>query len=100
MKWERVGPAFTNKITLYPALAENIADVCTSLSTPRTQRLSRSRDQYLFVCVVSVHINHLKPKLVFIIFKNPARTSKRTPHFTITKINWLMLFKPLKTKLV
>jgi hypothetical protein len=28
-----------------------------------------------------------------IIFKNLARTSKRTPDFTITKINWLMLFK-------
>jgi hypothetical protein len=27
------------------------------------------------------------------LFKNPVRTSKRTPHFTITKINWLMLFK-------
>jgi hypothetical protein len=27
----------------------------------------------------------LKPKLVPIIFKNPVRTSKRTPHFTITK---------------
>jgi hypothetical protein len=26
-------------------------------------------------------------------FKNPVRTSKRTPHFTITKINWLTLFK-------
>jgi hypothetical protein len=34
--------------------------------------------------------------------KNPIRTSKRTPHFTMTKINWLMLFKfnPLKPKLV
>jgi hypothetical protein len=36
------------------------------------------------------------------LFKNPVRASKRTPHFTITKINWLTLFKfnPLKTKLV
>jgi hypothetical protein len=36
------------------------------------------------------------------LFKNPDRTSKRTPHFTITKINWLTLlkFNPLKTKLV
>jgi hypothetical protein len=32
-------------------------------------------------------------KLVQIIFKNSVRTSKRTPHFTITKINGLMLFK-------
>jgi hypothetical protein len=27
------------------------------------------------------------------LFKNSVRTSKRTPHLTITKINWLMLFK-------
>jgi hypothetical protein len=47
-------------------------------------------------------VNPLKTKLVYILFKNPVRTSKRTPHFTITKINWLMLFKfnPLKPKRV
>jgi hypothetical protein len=45
-------------------------------------------------------INPLKKKLVHILFNNPVRTSKRTPHFTITKINWLTLFNPLKTKLV
>jgi hypothetical protein len=27
------------------------------------------------------------------LFKNSVRTSKRTPHFTITRINWLTLFK-------
>jgi hypothetical protein len=27
------------------------------------------------------------------LFKNSVRTSKRTPHFTITKINCLTLFK-------
>jgi hypothetical protein len=27
------------------------------------------------------------------LFKNSVRTSKRTPHFTITMINWLTLFK-------
>jgi hypothetical protein len=27
------------------------------------------------------------------LFKNSVRTSKRTPQFTITKINWLTLFK-------
>jgi hypothetical protein len=27
------------------------------------------------------------------LFKNSVRTSKRTPRFTITKINWLTLFK-------
>jgi hypothetical protein len=29
------------------------------------------------------------------LFKNPVRTSKRTPHFTITKINLLTLFKEI-----
>jgi hypothetical protein len=29
------------------------------------------------------------------LFKNSVRTSKRTPHFTITTINWLMLFKEI-----
>jgi hypothetical protein len=29
------------------------------------------------------------------LFKNTVRTSKRTPHFTITKINWLTLFKEI-----
>jgi hypothetical protein len=47
-------------------------------------------------------VNPLKPKIVYILFKNPVRTSKRTPHVTITLINWLTLFKfnPLKPKLV
>jgi hypothetical protein len=38
--------------------------------------------------------------LVWIMFKDPVRTSKRTPHFTVTKISWLTLFNPLKPKLV
>jgi hypothetical protein len=29
------------------------------------------------------------------MFKYSVHTSKRTPHFTITKINWLMLFKEI-----
>jgi hypothetical protein len=29
------------------------------------------------------------------LFKNPVRTSKRTPHFNITEINWLTLFKEI-----
>jgi hypothetical protein len=31
--------------------------------------------------------------LVEITFKNSVRTAKKAPHFTITKINWLTLFK-------
>jgi hypothetical protein len=35
-------------------------------------------------------LDPLKPKR-----KNSVRTSKRTPHFTITEINWLMLLKEI-----
>jgi hypothetical protein len=31
------------------------------------------------------------------LFNNSVRTSKRTPHFTITKISWLTLFKEIIT---
>jgi hypothetical protein len=31
------------------------------------------------------------------LFKNTVRTSKRTPHLTITEINWLTLFKETVT---
>jgi hypothetical protein len=34
-------------------------------------------------------------KLVQMTFKNSVRTAKKTPHFTITKINWLTLFKEI-----
>jgi hypothetical protein len=40
-------------------------------------------------------INPLKSKLVQMLFKNSVRTSKRTQHFTITKLNWLTLFKEI-----
>jgi hypothetical protein len=42
-----------------------------------------------------MHFNPLNPKLTEIIFKNSVRTAKKTPHFTITKINWLTLFKKI-----
>jgi hypothetical protein len=29
------------------------------------------------------------------LFKNSVRTSKKTQHFTITKINWVTLFKEI-----
>jgi hypothetical protein len=41
------------------------------------------------------YINVLKPKLVYIIFKNLVRTAKKTQLFTIKKINWLTLFKEM-----
>jgi hypothetical protein len=45
--------------------------------------------------VIKDLVNPLKPKPVQIIFKDLIRTSKKTLHFTITKINWLMLFKEI-----
>jgi hypothetical protein len=50
----------------------------------------------LFKEIIAVYSeNDTKPKLVYMLFKNSVRTSKRTPLFTITKINWLMLFKEI-----
>jgi hypothetical protein len=40
-------------------------------------------------------LNPLKPKLIQMIFKNSVRTTKKTQHFTITKINWLTLFREI-----
>jgi hypothetical protein len=37
----------------------------------------------------------LKTKLVYILVGSSVRASKRTPNFTITKINWLTLFKEI-----
>jgi hypothetical protein len=38
-------------------------------------------------------VGFIKAEARLMMFKNSVRTSKRTPHFTIKKINWLMLFK-------
>jgi hypothetical protein len=35
--------------------------------------------------------------LVCVRFNSSVHTSKRTPHFTITKISWLMLFEEVMT---
>jgi hypothetical protein len=40
-------------------------------------------------------LNHLKTTLVQMLVKNSVLTSKRTQHFTITKIKWLTLFKEI-----
>jgi hypothetical protein len=43
----------------------------------------------------SSHIYPLKPKLVYIIFKNSDRTAKRTQHFTTTNTSLLLLFEEI-----
>jgi hypothetical protein len=48
-----------------------------------------------FRCGICGLFNPLKPKLIKNIFKNSVRTAKKTQHFTITKINWLTLFKEI-----
>jgi len=40
-------------------------------------------------------IPSLEPEIIYAVCKNSVRTSKRTPHFTIANINWLMLFKDI-----
>jgi hypothetical protein len=40
----------------------------------------------------NTNLNPLKPKLVHALSKRSVCTKKKTPHFTITKINWLTLF--------
>jgi hypothetical protein len=42
-----------------------------------------------------VDFNPLKPKLFQIIVKTSVRTSKTTPHLTITNANLLTLFKEI-----
>jgi hypothetical protein len=39
----------------------------------------------------------LYPKRLSSLFKNAVHTSKKTPHFTMTKINWLLLFREIIT---
>jgi hypothetical protein len=43
------------------------------------------------------NLKTLKPKLAYTIFNNSVRTAKKTQLFTITKINWLTLFKEIIT---
>jgi hypothetical protein len=42
--------------------------------------------EYYFRAHSHEAVNPLKPKLAYIIFKNSIRTSKWTPHFTVTKV--------------
>jgi hypothetical protein len=39
--------------------------------------------------------NPLKPKLTHMLLKDSVRTAKKTPHFTVTEINRLTLFKEI-----
>jgi hypothetical protein len=43
----------------------------------------------------TVIIIRLNPNVVWIMFKKLVRTSKKTPHFTIAKTMWLMLWKEI-----
>jgi hypothetical protein len=52
-------------------------------------------NDYLHFTKMHVDDKAFEAEARVIIFKNSVRTSKRTPHFTITKINWLTLFKEI-----
>jgi hypothetical protein len=45
--------------------------------------------------VVLQTLNPLKPKLAETVLKTSVRTAKKTQHLTVTKINWLTLFKEI-----
>jgi hypothetical protein len=54
-----------------------------------------SNVSFVGLLIFKMCFNLLKQKLVKIIFKNLVRTAKKTQLFTITKINWLTLFKKI-----
>jgi hypothetical protein len=56
---------------------------------------TRTQGTRLKIELKRLTIDPLRPKLVKIIFKNSVRTAKKTPHFTVTKINRLTLFKEI-----
>jgi hypothetical protein len=98
-RYSRVSSAGTpddpvhRQLRLIPTLdqIENPHDVLTTVRTRTTTR----KITYCIVLYCIVLYCILKPTLLFIVFKKIVRTSKRTPHFTITHINWLMLFKEI-----
>jgi hypothetical protein len=51
-----------------------------------TQQILNPKTQHYFP-TIPAQVKPLKPKLAYMLFKNSVLTSKRTPHFTITKIN-------------
>jgi hypothetical protein len=71
-------------------MEQRIAWHAESCSKPVTGMLPL---RFLAVNSFGAYFNLLK--FVQIMFKNSVRTAKKTPHFTITKINWLTLFKEM-----
>jgi hypothetical protein len=59
------------------------------------RKATKKSTELLIVKGVPLDFKGLKPKLISIIFKDPVRTSKRTPDFTITKTSCLTLFKEM-----
>jgi hypothetical protein len=70
---------------------KNTREVSWSGLEPRVDRVQHVHLRVLILLEMS--FNPLKTKLVYILFQNSVRTSKRTPNFAITKIKWLILFK-------
>jgi hypothetical protein len=70
---------------------------CDFLFHVRTGFLNIIYTSFDFKGLNYILFNPSKPHLVYTTFKNLARTSKKTQHFSITKISWLMLFKEIIT---
>jgi hypothetical protein len=49
----------------------------------------------LYACRTRGQVKPVEAEARLKIFDNSVRTTKKTPHFTITKINWLTLFKEI-----
>jgi hypothetical protein len=76
-----------------PVLIQIVQQQWVLYLTPwRRVRVRESESRYGWR---SVNQSVLVSKLVYILFKDPVRTSKRAPHFTITSINFLTLFKEI-----
>jgi endonuclease V-like protein UPF0215 family len=93
----RVGAAVMKKSQIYYFRKHEVNDIRNTAATSNCLLTSTWQQvrNILLLNVCPWYFNPLKMKLVYILFKNPVRTSKRAPNFTITKINWLMLFKEM-----
>jgi hypothetical protein len=66
----------------------------------KVESITRNCEVYLSVLryILTTHIYVLilgSTEFIRIMFKNSVRTAKKTPHFTVTKINRLTLFKEI-----
>jgi hypothetical protein len=73
----------------FQGLRDRIVNTVALKDVTSLNKLYYELQHRLDVCRITRgrHTNPLKLTIILIIFKNSVRTSKRTPHFTITKIS-------------